>query len=314
MITSSRTPEGEPRRCPVCGTETRIDPSESPGDAPCPACGHSLWFREISLSEADSQAIVVRFANDKMDESQRIEQIDRELNDTLARVVHNKLLLNFDGVSFMSSDMISKLIMLNKSCKSRGVKLKFCGVAPSVMEVFKITQLDRIFDMVDTGEMAFVEAPRLTAQLVTTEKDAVLAYSCVRSRRGPNGETHCAALLRTSDAGSSWNKVPLRRGLVDRLVHWGYPIWPPESIASLSIEHGCLTITFRDEWVPYEPGGESLWRGSQRSGGTWKTSRVRYMDYEHRDSPSRLPEVPLLLPDSFMKPSDSMISSIQESS
>ncbi|HEV7225506.1 MAG TPA: acyl carrier protein [Pirellulales bacterium] len=41
---SSRTPEGRPNRCPVCGGEICIEPSLPPGDAPCPQCGTLLWF------------------------------------------------------------------------------------------------------------------------------------------------------------------------------------------------------------------------------------------------------------------------------
>src|SRR5262245_61157421 len=44
MTPSSRTPEGEPNRCPVCGSELRLEPSRPPGDAPCPSCGSLLWF------------------------------------------------------------------------------------------------------------------------------------------------------------------------------------------------------------------------------------------------------------------------------
>lgn len=44
MTISSRTPEGSPNRCPVCGLEFRIEPSQPLGDAPCPACGTLLWF------------------------------------------------------------------------------------------------------------------------------------------------------------------------------------------------------------------------------------------------------------------------------
>jgi signal recognition particle GTPase len=44
MEPSSRTPEGEPNQCPVCGKPVLIDPSRPPGDAPCPHCGHLLWF------------------------------------------------------------------------------------------------------------------------------------------------------------------------------------------------------------------------------------------------------------------------------
>jgi hypothetical protein len=44
MIISSRTPEGEPNRCPICRHQCRIEPSCLTPDAPCPSCGHLLWF------------------------------------------------------------------------------------------------------------------------------------------------------------------------------------------------------------------------------------------------------------------------------
>jgi anti-anti-sigma regulatory factor len=44
----------------------------------------------------------------------------------------------------MSSAMITKLVMLNKGCKAQGVKLKLCEVSPNVMEVFKITKLNKL--------------------------------------------------------------------------------------------------------------------------------------------------------------------------
>jgi hypothetical protein len=44
MEPSTRTPEGVPNRCPVCGKGLQIEPSHPPGDAPCPHCGCLLWF------------------------------------------------------------------------------------------------------------------------------------------------------------------------------------------------------------------------------------------------------------------------------
>jgi hypothetical protein len=44
MKPASRTPEGQPNHCPVCGKPVRIEPSQPTCDAPCPWCGHLLWF------------------------------------------------------------------------------------------------------------------------------------------------------------------------------------------------------------------------------------------------------------------------------
>ena len=43
MNPSTRTPEGEPNRCPICGKAVVIEPS-STRDATCPHCGALLWF------------------------------------------------------------------------------------------------------------------------------------------------------------------------------------------------------------------------------------------------------------------------------
>ena len=44
MVISSRTPEGRPNRCPICGADFRLMPSLPPGDAPCPHCGTLVRF------------------------------------------------------------------------------------------------------------------------------------------------------------------------------------------------------------------------------------------------------------------------------
>jgi hypothetical protein len=55
MEPSSRTPEGVPNRCPVCGKRVRLEPSTPPGDAPCPHCGHLLWF-QLPEGKGDSSS------------------------------------------------------------------------------------------------------------------------------------------------------------------------------------------------------------------------------------------------------------------
>lgn len=41
---SSRTPEGEPNSCPLCGAAVVVERSILIGDATCPRCGQLLWF------------------------------------------------------------------------------------------------------------------------------------------------------------------------------------------------------------------------------------------------------------------------------
>jgi acyl carrier protein len=47
MTISSRTPEGIPHRCSVCGNISSVEPSYPNGDSCCPRCGQLLlWFRD----------------------------------------------------------------------------------------------------------------------------------------------------------------------------------------------------------------------------------------------------------------------------
>lgn len=107
-----------------------------------------------TTQEVKEEVVVVYFSDGKILDSQRIEQVGTELQAAVPQAIHKKLLLNFRGVSFMSSAMISKLVMLNKTCKGAGVQMKFCEVSPNVMEVFKITKLNKVFDIQPTEEKA----------------------------------------------------------------------------------------------------------------------------------------------------------------
>jgi hypothetical protein len=66
MEPASRTPEGEANCCPICGHEVRLEPSRPPGDAPCPCCGHLLWFPPAALAATRSLDLLHRVARDWM--------------------------------------------------------------------------------------------------------------------------------------------------------------------------------------------------------------------------------------------------------
>ena len=40
---ATRTPEGWPHQCPICGKTALLEPCYPGGDTVCPSCGHLLW-------------------------------------------------------------------------------------------------------------------------------------------------------------------------------------------------------------------------------------------------------------------------------
>jgi acyl carrier protein len=50
MAVASRTPEGDPYECPICGQRTALLTSDA-GDTLCPACGQLLWRLRHHLAD-----------------------------------------------------------------------------------------------------------------------------------------------------------------------------------------------------------------------------------------------------------------------
>ena len=106
----------------------------------------------VISNEMNGDVTVVRFTERKILSDVVIAQAGRELM-ALAGT-EEKILLNFEGVEFMSSAMIGKIVLLNKKCKTDKVKLKLCNISENIMEVFEITRLHKVLDIVGTEDEA----------------------------------------------------------------------------------------------------------------------------------------------------------------
>ncbi|MGE3776172.1 MAG: STAS domain-containing protein [Pirellulaceae bacterium] len=101
------------------------------------------------------EVLVVYFTDAKILDEARIQQIGTELMSAAASASQKKkMVLNFQGVQFMSSAMIGKLVLLSKKCKNDQVVLKMCNISANVLEVFKITKLNKVFEIFDTEDKA----------------------------------------------------------------------------------------------------------------------------------------------------------------
>ena len=140
MVISSRTPEGRPNRCPVCGSAVKIEPSDPAGDAPCPHCGHLLWF----TWEDAGDAVVVKLTCANLG-SEDLDTLIDKLSEMRGR--RRRLVLDLGHVQYLSDADISNLFNLNKKVAGVIRKLRLENVHPDLLEVFRITRLDQVFDI-----------------------------------------------------------------------------------------------------------------------------------------------------------------------
>jgi len=96
MSISSRTPEGQPIRCPNCGARNRLEFSQT-GDATCPGCGQLVWIVDAVRAQlqdliggtigidddVDSQQLEDELQADSLDIVELVMSLDDELGLTI---------------------------------------------------------------------------------------------------------------------------------------------------------------------------------------------------------------------------------------
>ncbi|MCL2305916.1 MAG: STAS domain-containing protein [Planctomycetaceae bacterium] len=88
----------------------------------------------------------------KLNDDLVIQEWGDQLLDLLDNQKVTKLLVNFERVLFMSSSALRALITLNKKAKDSGAALVLCSIDDNIMEAFRITRLDTVFQIKKTEE------------------------------------------------------------------------------------------------------------------------------------------------------------------
>jgi anti-sigma B factor antagonist len=93
-----------------------------------------------------NRGVIVAYVNQaKLLDERVIKEVAQELMGMMDRAEERMLLVNFQHVRFMSSSMLGRLVTLYKDCKKNKINLKFCNVHKDIAEIFKITNMDKLF-------------------------------------------------------------------------------------------------------------------------------------------------------------------------
>lgn len=115
----------------------------------------------MAISSTNRDGILfLQLEDARLLEESRIQAVDKELIEAVDASDEPRIVLDFSKVQFMSSSMLGKLVKLQKHCKSYKVKLKLASVSTEILEVFKITRLDKLFDIekdVEAARKAFLK-------------------------------------------------------------------------------------------------------------------------------------------------------------
>lgn len=97
------------------------------------------------VTRNQDDVLLVYFQEKGIIDESRIQTLGQDLINLVNNGTQNKILLNLENVSLMSSAMIGKLILFGKKCNSSNVDLRICGINPNIKEVFDLMKLEKIF-------------------------------------------------------------------------------------------------------------------------------------------------------------------------
>jgi len=109
--------------------------------------------RKIDVEEMNG-VTVAKFTDKKILDESNIQIIGNQLFSLIDDDHRKKVVLDFANVEYLSSAALGKLITLDKKVKADKGELRLCTIRKDILEVFKITRLDKLFKIFDTREKA----------------------------------------------------------------------------------------------------------------------------------------------------------------
>lgn len=107
----------------------------------------------LRLEVADG-VTVVSFKDASILDAMVIQRIGRELYKLVEDDQRRKIVLDFSEVRFLSSQALGVLLTLRRKADRSGAKIALAAIRPELAKVFKLTNLDQLFEFHNDRETA----------------------------------------------------------------------------------------------------------------------------------------------------------------
>jgi len=107
----------------------------------------------LRVSESDGITRVEFVDRNILDEA-NIQQIGAEITRIVDSKTSPKVLISFTNVDHLSSAALGTLITINNRVRSKDGQLRLANIDPQIHEVFKITKLDKLFQIHEDTQQA----------------------------------------------------------------------------------------------------------------------------------------------------------------
>jgi anti-sigma B factor antagonist len=100
---------------------------------------------------------IIEFLEKNVLDQVSIERMKQELIGLVEKSGHPKFIISFENVTHISSAMLGVLMVLNKRIRQEKGELRLAAIGPQIMEVFKLTRLDKALSIYNDIDKAMVK-------------------------------------------------------------------------------------------------------------------------------------------------------------
>ena len=112
----------------------------------------------ISVEYAEN-ATIITFTDERILEERDIQALHESVMCVVEQAEQMNLILDFHNVRFLSSAVLGLLIRVSKKVYERQGRLRLCNIDPKIYEIFRITRLNKVFDIRKDLESATKDLP-----------------------------------------------------------------------------------------------------------------------------------------------------------
>ena len=104
-------------------------------------------YEFINVRIVDGVAVVSFPGSMAMFEGDKVQSVGKELAELIDSRKEPKVLLNLSNAHFMSSAMLAHLVKIHRKIQGMKGRLRLCGLRPVIMDAFKVSHFDKIFEI-----------------------------------------------------------------------------------------------------------------------------------------------------------------------
>jgi anti-sigma B factor antagonist len=110
--------------------------------------------------EYHGAVVVGTLTDEKILDDTQIQALEGSFMPLIEQNDNIQLIIDFSNVKFLTSSVLGLLIRISKKIYEKGGKLRLCAIDAKIMEVFRITRLDKIFEIFNDQDEALVGLKR----------------------------------------------------------------------------------------------------------------------------------------------------------